>query len=142
MSLLRRRSRPIKRWPEIRDEDGPVRGNVKVVSVPQLEALMRDAAARGWSPHGRPEWVADHRHLIERVVVVLSGPDAPGRYRCTAVAFSKRGDGARMMIDLTDEAFDDLPDASLEQLVTITRSMLDGIPMTRAPEEEPDNDRR
>jgi hypothetical protein len=92
-------------------------------------ALMRVADERPWSGKGRPAWVSDRGHDIDRIFAIIFGVESPGVFRCLAIVFMKGGDGWNFPLDVSFEDFAALPDVSVSELARTAQEMLYRLPM-------------
>jgi hypothetical protein len=129
MSLNRRFMGPGRSWPKIDVGNGPIRGDIKALSLERLEALMSTAERQPWSATGRPEWVSERRPDLSHAILVVFGVESPSVYRCLAVVFTITGDGWAFTLDVSFNSFDSLPDISRSELTRLTQSLLYRFPM-------------
>ncbi|WP_156037689.1 hypothetical protein [Glycomyces tenuis] len=117
------------RWPEIELYGARTRGDVKRLSVAELERLTAIATENPeWSANGRPQWLERHRGDIESVMLTVFGTEGPAVYRCMVAARladdSKRG----FTLDVSASDFDRLPDVPLSEVVSLAHMHLLGYP--------------
>jgi hypothetical protein len=128
MQVVGRRRR---KWPKV---DVYVRGgmgDIKVLSVEDLDRLMAAAAEKPWSAVGRPEWFRRERENIRRVMLVVLGVEHPSVYRCIVTSILEDGSGGRFTLDVGFSDFNRLPDITFEALVMLAHQYLVSFPFLK-----------
>jgi hypothetical protein len=140
MRFLDRRRR-IK-WPPVDyyKTDGP--GNIKALSVQDLDRLMGLAAEQPWSAVGRPSWFRRERNNIQELMLVVLNVEDPSVYRCMVTAILKDRSGCRFTLDVGFSEFNRLPDITFEILVTLAHRYLAGFPLLKLDPDQEETWRR
>jgi hypothetical protein len=97
---------------------------MKVASVQDMDALMKDAAAHQWSAEGRPSWFREHRGQFATAVLVTFGAEGPGVHRCIATIILNDRSGGRFTLDVAKDNFDGLADLDDRSLVVMAHRYL------------------
>lgn len=72
MSILRKSRR--FGWPDVGLYGGRSRGDIKLLSVQELERITAVASAnQKWSANGRPEWLKERRNHIDSLMMTIFG---------------------------------------------------------------------
>ncbi len=119
----------LRHWPVVDVGNGPVRGDIKKLSVADLARLTSVARDMPWSANGRPEWLHERRSDIARVFLIVYFVESPSVYRCLAIAFTDNKSAWTFTIDVAFRDFDTLPSLLVGELVELTQSLLYGFPM-------------
>ncbi len=119
------------KWPtvDIYSPRGGGRGDIKTMSVQDLERLQGTAAANpNWSATGRPAWLREHKDRISQVMLVVFAIEHPSVYRCLVTAILDDGSGGQFTLEVAFADFNSLPDISAKTLVTLAHRYLLNFP--------------
>jgi hypothetical protein len=128
MIKIIRRSRRF-RWPKIEVYGSRSRGDIKLISVRELERLTVAASVNPkWSAEGRPEWLQKQRSHINTLMLTVFGMEGKSVYRCLVMAILDDKSKCSFTLDVSADEFDRLPDVSLEDAVSLAHRYLVGFP--------------
>jgi hypothetical protein len=116
---IRKKSIDSDRWPSIENKIGiHMPGVIRRASVRDLLKIGDDAKKNGWSSAGRPLWTVEHSSQIRDLFITVLSEDR-GFLRCSVTAVLTDGTGGHFSLDMSRRKFDELPDLSQEELVTL-----------------------
>ena len=116
-------------WPKIEIYGPRSRGDIKLLSVHELERLTVAATANPkWSANGRPEWLNGQRDHITTLILTVFGVEGRAVYRCLVMAILDDKSKCNFTLDVSVDDFDRLPDARLEDVVSLAHRYLVSFP--------------
>jgi hypothetical protein len=116
-------------WPTVEGyAPGGTRGDIKSLSVSDLERLQAAAAVNPWSAVGRPAWVREHRDRIRQMMLNVVAVELPSVYRCLVTIILDDESGGRFTLDVAFDEFNGLPDVTLKTLVELAHRYLLSYP--------------
>lgn len=127
MTFLRWSLRP--KWPPVDIYGKGRRGDIKTVSVSELERLQAAAAANPqWSAVGRPIWLREHKDRIRYVMLTVTEIEHPSVYRCMVNVILDNRSGGRFTLEVPFKDFNRLADVNPKMLVTLAHEYLLTLP--------------
>lgn len=126
MTMMLRRFRRL-RWPAVHVYGPRSRGDIKVLSVQQLERLTHSATGR-WSANGRPEWLKSHRDRIAELMLTVLGLEGRAVYRCLVMVVLDDKTRHSFTLDVSSDEFDRLDDMTLRDVVSLAHRYLLDFP--------------
>ena len=121
-----RRVRRFK-WPVIDVYGGRSRGDIKILSVQELERLTNLASGQ-WSANGRPDWLQSHRDHVAALMLTVFGLEGRAVYRCFVMAVLDDKSRHSFTLDVSSDDFDRLRDMPLRDVVTLAHRYLLDFP--------------
>jgi hypothetical protein len=120
--------RRAKRWPSIdRYQAGGI-SIIRAASSADIERLMREADARGWSATGRPEWLSRKRDQFKSAALIAFGTEGPAVWRCIATVILADRSGGRFTLDVSYASFDALRELDQREIVLLAHDYLGTVP--------------
>ena len=117
------------RWPRIDVHGSRSRGDIKVISVPELERLTQVATENPrFSANGRPQWLKEQGANIRSAMLTVAGSEGRSTFRCLVMAVLADKSKCSFTLDVSVEDFDRLPDLPLEDVVVLAHRYLVGFP--------------
>ena len=117
-----------RNWPTLALYGNRARSEIKELTTSQLDHLMAMAASGPWSATGRPAWFEANREQVRRILLVSIGTEEPDGYRGLVTVILTDGTGGSFTLDLAVREFEQLPDVSHEELVTLAHLYLMTFP--------------
>jgi hypothetical protein len=128
INIIRRFRRRFK-WPKIEVYGFRSQGDIKLLSVQELERLTVAASANPkWSASGRPEWLQEQRTHIKTLLLTVFGTEGRGVYRCLVMATLDDKSKCSFTLDVSVDDFNRLPDMPLEDVVSLAHRYLVSFP--------------
>jgi hypothetical protein len=116
-------------WPQVKNRAGLLsRGDIKRISVNDLERLAHQAKLRHWSGQGRPDWLHAHCEQLADLYLTYIQEEVGGCIRCSVTAILVDGSGGHFGVDVSPEDFDAFPDIGQADIVRLAHSYLQTYP--------------
>jgi hypothetical protein len=117
------------RWPKVALYGSRTRGDIKHVSILELERLTAVATNNPkWSANGRPEWLRKERANIRNLMLTVFGTEGRSVYRCLVLASLADESKCSFTLDVSTSDFDRLPDISFSDVVSLAHKYLASYP--------------
>lgn len=124
-------------WPQIENRAGVLgRGDIKGVTLDEVERMARQAKAHHWSAQGRPAWLDEHRASISDLYLTFLHEESEGCFRCSVTALFREGGGGHFGLDVARDEFDSLPDLQEFAVIELAHRFLESFPTIRLDAEQ------
>jgi hypothetical protein len=114
-------------WPVVDVYGSRSRGDIKVISVQELEYLTKLASGR-WSANGRPDWLKNQRDHVVALMLTVLGLEGRAVYRCLVMAVLDDKTRYSFTLDVSFDEFDRLDDMPLKDVVSLAHRYLLDFP--------------